>query len=148
MSFFKKTIKNISKLIPSPITVDFKKGGGRVVQDVAPYPKEVNWDHQVSIHKTANGIEFVRTPDLQFEQLSGYSFQANYIEIDGLRMHYLDEGPKDGPIVLFLHGQPSWSYLYRKIITPLAKKGYRCICLLYTSPSPRDLSTSRMPSSA
>merc|ERR1712127_486030 len=42
-------------------------------------------------------------------------------------MHYVDEGPKDGQIILMLHGQPTWSYLYRKMITGLVEKGYRCI---------------------
>ena len=127
MSIKKKIFRAASKLIPSPITVDFKKGGGRIVQEVAPYPKEVNWDDTIPIHKTTSGLEFVRTPDSQFENLPDYSFAANYISIAGLRMHYVDEGPRDGKIILLLHGQPSWSYLYRKMIIPLVDKGYRCI---------------------
>ncbi len=127
MSLFKKILKNVSKIIPSPVTVDFKTGGGRIVQEVAPYPKEVHWDDHVMIHKTNKGIEFVRTPDAQFEELPRYSFNANYVDIDGFRMHYVDEGPKNGPTILLLHGQPSWSFLYRKMITPLVAKGYRCI---------------------
>ena len=56
----------------------------------------------------------LRTPDDRFENLVDYPFQANYMMIDGLRIHYLDEGPKDAdPIVLF-HGEPTWSYLFRK----------------------------------
>jgi haloalkane dehalogenase len=59
-----------------------------------------------------------RTPDAQFEDLPGYGFGPNYIEQDGLRMHYVMEG--EGPPVLFLHGEPSWAYLYRKLIPPLS----------------------------
>ena len=58
-----------------------------------------------------------RTPDERFEGLPGYPFAPHYLDQDGLRMHYLDEG--DGPAVLLLHGEPTWSYLYRKIIPEL-----------------------------
>ncbi len=58
-----------------------------------------------------------RTPDERFEGLPGYAFEPHYLDQDGLRMHYLDEG--DGPAVLLLHGEPTWSYLYRKIIPEL-----------------------------
>ena len=123
-----KILKKIaSKVVSSPIQIDFKKGGGRRVQEVAPYPKEVFWDDSVSIHKTPDGVEFVRTPEERFEDLPGYNFKANYIDIDGLRMHYLDEGPQDGELLLLLHGQPVWSYLYRKMIPILVNHGYRCI---------------------
>ncbi len=59
-----------------------------------------------------------RTPDECFQALPGYRFAPRYVDQDGLRMHYLDEG--DGPAVLLLHGEPTWSYLYRKIIPELA----------------------------
>jgi hypothetical protein len=55
----------------------------------------------------------LRTPDSRFEGLPDYPFSPNYTEIDGLRVHYVDEGPNDTPPVLLLHGEPSWSYLYR-----------------------------------
>ena len=58
-----------------------------------------------------------RTPDECFEALPGYAFEPHYLDQDGLRMHYLDEG--DGPAVLLLHGEPTWSYLYRTIIPEL-----------------------------
>ena len=127
MSLFKNIKKAASSIVPSPIQMDFEKGGGRRVEEVAPYPKEVFWDDSVPIYKTTDEIEYVRTPEERFEDLSGYDFTPNYVEIDGLRMHYLDEGPKDGSIILMLHGQPVWSYLYRKMIKELAPKGYRCI---------------------
>jgi haloalkane dehalogenase len=63
-------------------------------------------------------VEAYRTPDEQFERLPGYDFAPHYVEQDGLRLHYLDEG--EGPPVLLLHGEPTWSYLYRKIIPELA----------------------------
>src|SRR5688572_30662622 len=62
-------------------------------------------------------MEAYRTPDEQFENLTGYDFVPHYVEQGGLRMHYLDEG--SGPPVLLLHGEPTWSYLYRKIIPEL-----------------------------
>ena len=127
MSLFKNIKKAAGSIVPSPIKIDFKKGGGRRVEAVAPYPKEVFWDETVTIHKTADGIEYVRTPDERFEHLPGYNFKPNYVEIEGMRMHYLDEGPKDGQVILLLHGQPVWSFLYRKMIKELVPKGYRCI---------------------
>ena len=69
----------------------------------------------------------LRTPDSRFENLPGYDFDANYIDVDGLRMHYVDEGPRDGAIMLLLHGEPSWSYLYRTMIPPLVDAGFRVI---------------------
>ena len=65
-------------------------------------------------------MDVFRTPDERFEALSGYDFDAHYQEIDGLRLHYVDEGSGD-PVVLF-HGEPTWAYLYRKMITPLATR--------------------------
>jgi len=62
-------------------------------------------------------MEFLTTPDSRFENLPDYPFAPNYIEIgEGMKMHYVDEGPKNGEIVLLLHGEPSWSYLYREMI--------------------------------
>ncbi len=69
----------------------------------------------------------LRTPDSRFENLPDYAFEPHYVDIDGLRMHYVDEGPADGPVVLLLHGEPSWSYLYRFMIPPLADAGLRAI---------------------
>jgi haloalkane dehalogenase len=74
----------------------------------------------------------LRTPDEQFEGLPGFSFAPHYAEIDDgdggqLRVHYLDEGPADGEVVLLLHGEPSWSYLYRKMIPVLTAAGLRAV---------------------
>ena len=64
-------------------------------------------------------MDYVRTPEERFENLEGYPFTPNYIDVSdleggNLRMHYVDEG--NGEILLCLHGQPSWSYLYRKML--------------------------------
>ncbi len=69
----------------------------------------------------------LRTPDSRFENLPGYDFEPNYVEIEGYRVHYLDEGPADGDVVLMLHGEPTWSYLYRKMIPIISAAGYRAI---------------------
>ena len=69
----------------------------------------------------------LRTPDARFENLPDYNFEPHYIQIGDYRVHYIDEGPKDGEIVLMLHGEPSWSYLYRKMIPVLTAAGYRTI---------------------
>ncbi|MBO6655270.1 MAG: alpha/beta fold hydrolase [Pseudomonadales bacterium] len=79
------------------------------------------------LHYTADGREFVRTPDSRFENLVDFPYQPNYVEVDGLRMQYIDEGPRDGAVVLLLHGQPDWSYLYRKMIPIITAAGYRTI---------------------
>ena len=69
----------------------------------------------------------VRTPDAQFRDLPGYPFEPHYVEVDGLRLHYVDEGPVERQPVLLLHGEPSWSYLYRTMIPILAAAGLRAI---------------------
>jgi len=71
--------------------------------------------------------KIIRTPESRFENLEDYNFSSNYIDVEeGLRLHYLDEGNKDKPIVLLLHGEPSWSYLYRKMI-PILSTNFRVI---------------------
>jgi haloalkane dehalogenase len=69
----------------------------------------------------------LRTPEERFENLPDYDFTPNYIDIKGLRIHYVDEGPKEAHPILLMHGEPSWSYLYRKMIPPLAESGHRVI---------------------
>jgi haloalkane dehalogenase len=65
-------------------------------------------------------VNAFRTPDERFEGLPGYAFAPNYLEHDGLRMHYVDEGSGD-PVLLF-HGEPTWSFLYRRVIPRLARE--------------------------
>ena len=72
-------------------------------------------------------MEIFRSPDSSFETISDFPYLPNYLEWGGLRTHYIDEGPKDGPVALLIHGEPTWSYLYRKMIPPLIKAGFRCV---------------------
>jgi haloalkane dehalogenase len=72
-------------------------------------------------------MRILRTPDERFRNLPGYPFTPHYLQLGELRMHYLDEGPRDGPVVLMLHGEPTWSYLYRKMIPPVAAAGCRVL---------------------
>ncbi|MBI1815916.1 MAG: haloalkane dehalogenase [Deltaproteobacteria bacterium] len=72
-------------------------------------------------------METVRTPDERFANLPGYSFAPHYAEVDGLRIHYVDEGPRTAAPVLLLHGEPSWSFLYRKMIPIITAAGHRAI---------------------
>jgi haloalkane dehalogenase len=80
-------------------------------------------------------VEILRTPDERFADLPGYPFEPHYVDVaagDGsdtpLRVHYIDEGPPDAAdTVLLMHGEPSWSYLYRKMIPVLVAAGHRCI---------------------
>jgi len=72
-------------------------------------------------------MEALRTPDDRFANLPGYAFAPHYLEVDGLRIHYVDEGPRAAAPVLLLHGEPSWSYLYRKMIPILTAAGHRAV---------------------
>jgi haloalkane dehalogenase len=77
-------------------------------------------------------MDVLRTPDARFEGLPDWPYAPRYHEItdaDGtrLRMHYVDEGPRDGALVLVMHGEPSWAYLYRHIIAGLVAKGHRVL---------------------
>jgi haloalkane dehalogenase len=77
-------------------------------------------------------MKVLRTPDERFEKLPGHTFEPHYVEVpDGeggnLRMHYVDEGPRDAGVVLLLHGEPTWSFLYRKMIPIIVKAGHRAI---------------------
>ncbi len=77
-------------------------------------------------------MEFLRTDDQRFENLAGYEFSPNYLMVNDseggqLRVHYIDEGPKEAAPILLMHGEPSWSYLYRKMIPLLVEAGHRVI---------------------
>ena len=74
----------------------------------------------------------LRTPDDRFADLPDYPFAPQYVDVDDqdggtLRVHYLDEGPPEAAPILLMHGEPSWSYLYRKMIPPLVSAGHRVI---------------------
>jgi haloalkane dehalogenase len=73
-------------------------------------------------------MNILRTPDERFDALPDFPFAPHYVELrDGIRMHYVDEGPRDAPPVLLMHGEPSWSFLYRKMIPGLVAAGHRCV---------------------
>lgn len=77
-------------------------------------------------------MKILRTPDERFENLSGYPFAPHYVEVPDseggiLRIHFVDEGPADADPVLLMHGEPSWSYLYRKMIPFIVKAGHQAI---------------------
>ena len=72
-------------------------------------------------------MKLLRTPDECFEGLTDFPFAPRYVEVDGIRIHYLDEGPREAAPILLLHGEPSWCYLYRKMIPLLAAAGHRCV---------------------
>ncbi len=76
-------------------------------------------------------IDALRTDDERFSGLPDFAFAPHYLEdlpgYEGLRLHYLDEGPTDGPVVLCLHGQPSWSFLYRHMIPVFVQAGCRVL---------------------
>lgn len=72
-------------------------------------------------------MNVIRTHENRFLKLQDYPFQSHYFEMDGIRMHYLDEGNNDSLVILLLHGVPTWSYLYREIIPVLSDKGFRVI---------------------
>lgn len=78
-------------------------------------------------------MNVLRTPDAAFAGLPDFPFAPHYCEISdpdtstALRIHYIDEGPRDAPVVLMMHGEPTWSYLYRHMIGPVAQAGYRVV---------------------
>ncbi len=79
-------------------------------------------------------MDVLRTPEERFADLPDFPFEPRYVEVDSgdgatLRMHYLDEGPADGEVVLLLHGEPSWSYLYRRMIPVLVNAGLRTVAI-------------------
>lgn len=72
-------------------------------------------------------MEILRTPEERFIDLPDYAFGSHYVTVDGLRIHYVDEGPRDGQVVLMLHGEPSWSFLYRHMIPLFVGAGFRAV---------------------
>lgn len=73
-------------------------------------------------------MEILRTPEHRFHNLKDYPFAPHYVDVArGLRLHYVDEGPRDADPVLMLHGEPSWSYLYRRMIPLCVAAGHRVI---------------------
>lgn len=78
-------------------------------------------------------MDILRTPDARFANLPGFDFDPHYAEVpsgegEQIRVHYLDEGPRDAKPVLLMHGEPSWCFLYRKVLPVLVAKGHRVVC--------------------
>src|SRR5579875_3652489 len=71
-------------------------------------------------------MDLLRTPDERFRDLPGWPYAPRYVDV-GVRVHYVDEGPRDAPPILLLHGEPSWSFLYRKMIPALVAAGHRVV---------------------
>ena len=93
-------------------------------------------------------MDVLRTPDERFAGLPDFPFEPQYAEVDSgdggtLRVHYLDEGPSDGEVVLLLHGEPSWSYLYRWMIPVLVDAGLRVVAIDLVGFGRSDKPTSR-----
>ncbi|GAB5501340.1 MAG: haloalkane dehalogenase [Pseudohongiellaceae bacterium] len=95
------------------------------------------------VMETADGVEFVRTPPACFSNLPGFPYRLRTVEIDGLRQGFIDEGPRDADPILLLHGQPTWSYLYRKMIPFFLAAGHRVVAMdhvgLGNSDKPTDI---------
>jgi len=72
-------------------------------------------------------MKLLRTPDERFEKLPDFPYDPHYLEVDGIRLHYVDEGPKDAEAFLLMHGEPSWSFLYRHMIPILVKAEFRIV---------------------
>jgi haloalkane dehalogenase len=72
-------------------------------------------------------VKILRTPEERFENLPDYPFAPHYVTVDKLRVHYVDEGMRDGPLILMLHGEPSWSFLYRHMIPLFVDAGFRAV---------------------
>jgi haloalkane dehalogenase len=75
-------------------------------------------------------VQLVRTPEERFADLPGFPFTPHYAQLpDGVRVHYVDEGPPEAETVLLVHGQPTWSFLYRAVIARLVARGLRAVAL-------------------
>jgi haloalkane dehalogenase len=72
-------------------------------------------------------MDLLRTPDDRFHALPGWTCEPHYLDLDGVRIHYVDEGPRSAAPVLLMHGEPSWSFLYRKMIPGLVAAGHRVV---------------------
>jgi len=115
-------MRNIAHLFTLVLLLTLSLGATSAQEDLC--------NAELDVMTTADGVEFVRTPDACFENLPDWPYEAQYVEIDGLRQGYVDAGTgESGETILLLHGQPSWSYLYRKMIPVLAEEGHRVIAM-------------------
>jgi len=89
---------------------------------------------EFSAKGAGDAMEFLRTPDACFDGLADFPFATHYVDLNDfeggtLRMGFVDEGPRDGRPVIMIHGNPTWSYMWRKLIPVLAQNGYRAIAI-------------------
>ncbi|MEO0896426.1 MAG: haloalkane dehalogenase [Bacteroidota bacterium] len=115
----------LAALLLSALAFSSCKKEEEVIDDIVHDLEET----QIDTLLTSSGVAFVRTPEVCFENLPDWPFAYQYVEIDGLRQAYAEAGPANGEVVLLLHGQPSWSYLYRDMIPVLADAGFRVIAM-------------------
>ncbi|MFW9950685.1 MAG: haloalkane dehalogenase [Candidatus Thorarchaeota archaeon] len=72
-------------------------------------------------------MKLLRTPDERFKDLIDFPYDPKYVEVDGIRIHYVDEGPRGSEVILLMHGEPSWCFLYRHMIPPLTEANFRVV---------------------
>jgi len=125
-----------ARILEEDLQLGLTSEGAIVVQDDLEnsYQRNVIGDPascsaEPTVLTTTEGVDFVRTPDDCFAGLPDWPSAPHYVEIDGLRQAYVDEGPADGEVMLLLHGQPSWSYLYRHMIPVFVDAGYRVVAM-------------------
>ena len=108
--------------------------------EIEAFRLDAHWERHLR-EESGMSVDAVRTPDELLEGLPDYPFESRYREVDGLRLAHLDEG--EGKPVVFFHGEPTWSFLWRKVIGPVRDAGYRCIAPDYAgfgrSDKPTDL---------
>ncbi len=103
--------------------------GVMACSDGSELTAETDCDSEPLVRTTSDGVDFVRTPSGCFEGLPAFEYELRSAEIDGLHQGYVDEGPVAADPVLLLHGQPSWAYLYRKMIPVLVAAGHRVVAM-------------------
>ncbi len=92
---------------------------------------------------SATTSEIFRTPEERFADLPAFEFAPHYVELEGLRLHFVDEGPREAAPIVCFHGEPTWAFLYRKMIGPLVAAGHRVICPDYAGFGRSDKPTDR-----
>ncbi len=90
--------------------------------------RSAKWEMPMATKSTTrDGIAFLTTPPENFAGISDFPYETHYVDLDGLQLAFIDEGPRDAPVMLMVHGMPTWSYLYRHMIKAFLAKGFRCV---------------------
>src|SRR3954468_17366851 len=90
-------------------------------------PRGRRWPSRSRSTRRGNAISRSMERELNGDFGGTYPFEPHWVEAAGVRLHYVDEGPRDGPTLLLLHGNPTWSYMYRQPIAELTARGHRCV---------------------